>query len=141
MAWLRYSWFLVAIVVVAGCKDQTSATDYNDQPDTAVVPADNLPARIDAAIDYTSNQRLMNTRDQAAWQIVHGLEAFGRDLKIEADGQQVGRWTTFSRETRSRAGTCARRQGGHRDPRGRQQDRRRASRSMARLPIAVRRAG
>ena len=29
----------------------------------------------------------MNTRDHAAWQIVHGIEAFGRDLPIEHDGQ------------------------------------------------------
>ncbi len=90
MTWLRYSWFLVAVAVVAGCKDQTSATDYNDQPDAATVSADNLRARVDAAIDYTRDQRIMNTRDQAAWQVVHGLEAFGRDLKIEADGQPVG---------------------------------------------------
>ena len=78
---------LVVLTLVAGCKDQTSATDF-DQPETAVVP-DNLPGRIDAAINYTREMRLMNTRDQAAWQIVHGLEAFGRDLKIETDGKEV----------------------------------------------------
>ena len=29
----------------------------------------------------------MNGRDHAAWQVVHGIEAFGRDLPIEHDGQ------------------------------------------------------
>jgi hypothetical protein len=82
MTCLRYSLLLVAVAIVAGCKDQTSATDYNDQPDTAVVSADNLPARVDAAIDYTCEQRMMNTHDPAAWQIVRGLEDFRRDLTI-----------------------------------------------------------
>jgi hypothetical protein len=80
---------LAVLTLIAGCKDQTSATDY-DQPETPAVAGENLQARIDASIEYTRNMRLMNTRDQAAWQIVHGLEAFGRDLKIEADGQTVG---------------------------------------------------
>lgn len=80
---------LIAGLTFAGCKNRDSATDVSiEEP---VLPAaDAFRARIDAAIAYTANQRLMNTRDQAAWQIVHGLEAFGRDLKIENDGQVVG---------------------------------------------------
>ena len=46
-----------------------------------------LKAKIDDIVDYTLNARLMNTRDQAAWQIVHGIEAYGRDLPLEHDGQ------------------------------------------------------
>ena len=55
----------------------------------AISPAA-LKARVNEVIAYTRDQRLMNTRDQSAWQIVHGLIAFGRDLKIEADGHVVG---------------------------------------------------
>jgi hypothetical protein len=76
-------------VITAGCKDEDDATDNIDQP-AAPIASDALRLRIDDAINYTLNQRLMTTRDQAAWQVVHGLEAFGRDLKIEADGETVG---------------------------------------------------
>jgi hypothetical protein len=76
-------------IILAGCKDEDDATDNTDQPAAPIAP-DALRSRIDDAINYTLNQRLMTTRDQAAWQIVHGLEAFGRDLKIEADGETVG---------------------------------------------------
>lgn len=76
------------IALSIGCKSSKSVSE--DTPDPELPAADRFRARIDEEIKYTANQRLMNTRDQAAWQIVHGLEAFGRDLKIESDGQVVG---------------------------------------------------
>src|SRR5882762_6881386 len=73
----------------SGCKSRNDVTDESVEEPPISAP-DALRTRIDDAISYSANQRLMNTRDQAAWQIVHGLEAFGRDLKIESDGQVVG---------------------------------------------------
>ncbi len=45
--------------------------------------------RIEKILDHTLNQRRLNTRDHAAWQIVHALLAFGKDLQIEHNGQLV----------------------------------------------------
>ncbi len=45
--------------------------------------------RLDRAIDFTYKNRHLNTRDQAAWQIVHGALAYGRDFEIYHDGQLV----------------------------------------------------
>ena len=80
---------LAIALLLAGCKDRDDVTDEGVE-EPAVAAPDALRTRIDAAISYTAGQRLMNTRDQAAWQIVHGLEAFGRKLEIESDGEVVG---------------------------------------------------
>jgi hypothetical protein len=45
--------------------------------------------RINKILDHTLNKRRLNTRDHAAWQIVHALLAFGKDLQIEHEGQLV----------------------------------------------------
>ena len=47
-----------------------------------------LKAAIDRALNLTV-RRHMNSRDHAAWQIVHGILAFDRDLTIEHDGRLV----------------------------------------------------
>jgi len=57
--------------------------------DQATQPAD-LQARIDHAIDFALNHRHLNARDQAAWQVVHGILCFGRDLQVEHDGAVSG---------------------------------------------------
>lgn len=75
----------VALAFVLGCGQST--TDKT----AAVGPLpddDALRAMLDEAIHFTG-ERVMNTRDHAAWQIVHGIEAYGRDLKIEHEGQVV----------------------------------------------------
>ena len=48
-----------------------------------------LRERLDRAIEYTYANRHLNTKDQAAWQIVHGALVFGRDFQIYNDGQLV----------------------------------------------------
>jgi hypothetical protein len=80
---------LVIAVLLAGCKDRDDVTDESVE-EPAIPANDALRTRIDNAIHYTTDKRQMNTRDQAAWQIVHGLEAFGRKLNIESDGEVVG---------------------------------------------------
>lgn len=81
--------FLPAVLLLSGCKDASSVADETDIEPPASSAPDALKQRIDDAIAYTAGQRLMNVRDQAAWQIVHGLEAFGRQLNIEVDGKPV----------------------------------------------------
>jgi hypothetical protein len=47
-----------------------------------------LRDQLDRVVD-ACGERKMNTRDHAAWQIVHGILAYGGDLQIEHDGQVV----------------------------------------------------
>ena len=48
-----------------------------------------LASRIDKALDFTLNHRRLNSRDHAAWQVVHGVLAFGGEYQIEHEGQLV----------------------------------------------------
>ncbi len=45
--------------------------------------------RLDRAIAFTHDNRHLDTKDQAAWQIVHGALAYGRDFEVYHDGQLV----------------------------------------------------
>jgi hypothetical protein len=61
---------------------------------TALKPAvegpsdEELKRLIDEAIDFNAG-RYMNSSDHAAWQIVHGILAYGRDLKIYVNSELV----------------------------------------------------
>ena len=77
---------LLIVVSASGCLDRDSAASANVSSATKQTP-DALKTKIDGVVDYTLNARLMNVRDHAAWQVVHGIEAYGRDLPIEHDGQ------------------------------------------------------
>ena len=48
-----------------------------------------LRRRLDEVIAFTVRERHPRTDTQAAWQIVHGLLSYGRDLQIRHDGQLV----------------------------------------------------
>ena len=48
-----------------------------------------LRDRLDNAIQFTYTNRHLNTKDQAAWQVVHGALVYGRDFEIYNDGQLV----------------------------------------------------
>ncbi|HEX3999780.1 MAG TPA: hypothetical protein VHX65_14615 [Pirellulales bacterium] len=77
---------LLLLAVAPGCMDRDSTAAAGSIPAVKLSP-DALRDKIDGVVDYTLNARQMNVRDQAAWQIVHGIEAFGRDLPIEHDGK------------------------------------------------------
>ena len=90
----RLSLLLAALLLTpfcaAGCLSQNSisagdAADENEKQ----LPADPnaLRDKIDDLVDYTLNQRLLSVKDQAAWQIVHGVEAYGRQLPLAHDGK------------------------------------------------------
>ncbi len=53
-----------------------------------LLPDDALRARIDEVLDFTEARRLDAGR-HAAWQIVHGVLAFGPNFHIEVDGELV----------------------------------------------------
>ncbi|MGE3778709.1 MAG: ADP-ribosylation factor-directed GTPase activating protein isoform b [Pirellulaceae bacterium] len=64
-------------------------------PTAPVSPAEPLPdegalqRRLDETLDLVYRDRRLNVRDHAAWQIVHGAVAFGRDFPMEREGEIV----------------------------------------------------
>lgn len=85
------NWIVVVVVAVAalsGCRPQSPG--IMETGDLAELPSDEqLKQQIDDAIDFTYHKRHLNLRDHAAWQIIHGTVAFGRDFQVENDGQLV----------------------------------------------------
>jgi hypothetical protein len=94
-----------AAVVLASCSETPDANDQTkstaqtgDVKLTGAIPAeltgaqlpdaDAIQSVIDASLDATERRRL-NTEDHAAWQIVHGIMAFGAGLHIEHQGEMV----------------------------------------------------
>lgn len=78
---------LVLLLVIGGCWKQSAP------PQTFAVKLSSpneLRDRIDAVVDYTQNNRTLSTKTHNAWQIMHGVLPYGRDFKIEHDGQLVG---------------------------------------------------
>ncbi|REK11988.1 MAG: ADP-ribosylation factor-directed GTPase activating protein isoform b [Planctomycetota bacterium] len=83
---------LVGIALFAGLGLVTIAGCSKPQPQVAETPLpddEQLKERLDRAIAFTRDNRHLNTKDQAAWQIVHGALAYGRDFEIYHDGQLV----------------------------------------------------
>jgi hypothetical protein len=57
---------------------------------TSDLPSDDeLRAMLDRALDYTLQNRRLSSDRHAAWQIMHGALAYGRDFKVEHEGQLV----------------------------------------------------
>lgn len=84
---------IVFALALAGCAGG-SATGPAVEVDATATGAPSAPdpetlrREIDEALDFTL-ARHMNTQDHAAWQIVHGVLAYGRDLNIVAEGNTV----------------------------------------------------
>lgn len=81
---------LPVLVGVSGCNRSESAASPG-QPALAPLPSDaELQTRLDAVIQFARDGRRLNTRDHAAWQVVHGALEFGKDFTIEHQGKPVG---------------------------------------------------
>jgi hypothetical protein len=77
--WIAAS--LLLILTSTGCWNSTTPPAKTFA--VSVPTPDALRDRIDAVVDYTLNNRTLNTRDHNAWQIVHGILPYGHDFKIE----------------------------------------------------------
>lgn len=83
---------IVAVVLgmllgVAGC-----AMDDGPAPGTATPAAEATAAlcrRIDTVLAHTRDARRLDASVHGAWQVVHGILAFGRDLPILHDGEET----------------------------------------------------
>jgi hypothetical protein len=74
---------LVASFGVAGCSKPAGPTFTQ-----ASLPTDTvLRDRIDAVVDSALNNRTLNDKTHNAWQVIHGILPYGRDFKIDHDGQ------------------------------------------------------
>lgn len=83
----------LALAGFSGCNDALSGTQGaqtgDEQAPTQTPPADNeLRDRLDKVIDF-SELRYMDTKEQGAWQILHGVLAYGRALRIRHEGELV----------------------------------------------------
>jgi hypothetical protein len=70
--------------LMSGCNKPAAKTALQALPSD-----EQLRDRLDKALDFTYANRHLNTKDQAAWQIVHGALVFGRDFQIYHDGNLV----------------------------------------------------
>jgi hypothetical protein len=79
--------FLTFVMLLVGCGSPVVVPPATTSSNPKPLPDDaQLMATLDEVIDFTG-QRVLNTRDHAAWQVVHGILAYGRDLQIEHEGQ------------------------------------------------------
>jgi hypothetical protein len=87
-AMTRFALLVLLCSLVAGCAPP--AVENSQPPLTEVSLAqDDLLAPIDRELDFGYHNRRLNTKDHAAWQIIHGALAYERNFLIEADGKTV----------------------------------------------------
>jgi hypothetical protein len=80
-------WLLLAL---SGCGGADSGPPVNPTGNVQVPDDDETLSVVDSALDAACTRRL-NTKDHAAWQIVHGALAFGRDFQIEVPTDEPGK--------------------------------------------------
>jgi hypothetical protein len=82
---LKFSHFALAVCAalgLAGCQ-QSSKPAAAPIARAATPSDDELCQKLDQALDFTYENRHLNTRDHAGWQVVHGILAFQQAYKIE----------------------------------------------------------
>jgi hypothetical protein len=90
----RY-WSLVALLVVTivGCGATAGPAPLpvkktNNAASTTASSSDDLKQQLDDALDFTYGRRL-NTKDNAAWQMIHGCIPYKQEFLISHNGQDV----------------------------------------------------
>lgn len=78
--------FGLVIMAAAGCGPAPVA-EVAAAPSTA--PAAAICDRIDAALAHARDRRRLNSAIHGAWQVVHGVLAFGPEFPLEHDGKVV----------------------------------------------------
>ncbi|HTN75490.1 MAG TPA: ADP-ribosylation factor-directed GTPase activating protein isoform b, partial [Pirellulaceae bacterium] len=72
-------------LLLVGCQPPQPVTKVTE----VSLTTDELRDRIDSELDFGRDQRRLNTKDHAAWQIIHGALAYERDFLIDANGRTV----------------------------------------------------
>ncbi len=76
-------------LLAASCESPGPASQGADTGGSAVPDTTTLVARIDDELAYTRDKRVLSLETNAAWQILHGVLAFGRDFTVEHQGRTV----------------------------------------------------
>ena len=91
-----FSWSLATagllLGLLAGCGQPTTGATAGGRADTGdatATPIDRraLCQRIDAALAHARDNRRLDASVHGAWQVVHGILAFGRDFPLRHDGK------------------------------------------------------
>ena len=80
---------IVVCMALGGCQKTDPTVPAPNFTSESLPKDEQLRERIERVLDHTLNQRRLNTRDHAAWQIVHALLAFGNQLQIEHEGKLI----------------------------------------------------
>lgn len=83
--------FVSLLLTIGGCSpvvEQKAAAKITPASAPELTDDAALNKRLDDTIEFT-RARHMTSEDHNAWQIVHGILAYGRDLEIKVDGKLV----------------------------------------------------
>ena len=75
-----------AATLFVGCGDAQSnrgPSQTTQTTSTSSIESDTLKSALDDALDFTLNERRLNTIDHGAWQVLHGVLAFGREFPVQ----------------------------------------------------------
>jgi len=86
----------LGLAILAGCEEDVTLVPPSASTGSAAAPAPKtgpaaeaaLMARIDGAIKITGD-RVLKKDVNNAWQVIHGIIAYGPDLNMEVDGEDV----------------------------------------------------
>ncbi len=82
--------FLVLAGLSGGCSSPTQPTGRRiDDVAPEKKPAKTLPERIDEALEFTIRERRLDSKEQAGWQVLHGILAFGQEFPLRHQGADV----------------------------------------------------
>lgn len=81
-----HAYLVLLASFLLGCRFQADNT-----PQTSSLPYYDTPLReqLEEVIDFTLNQRRLDTRVHAAWQILHGALAYGRQFPVQTNDGQI----------------------------------------------------
>ena len=82
---------MLAVCLAAGCGQRIAGSTSEDAGADAMAPPIDrrgLCRRIDAVLAHARDDRRLDASVHGAWQVVHGILAFGRDFPLRHDGRE-----------------------------------------------------
>jgi hypothetical protein len=78
-------------LLTAGCHEAIVPPEGQDIDSARVADDDQLRRELDEVLEFTLHNRSLNTEDHAAWQILHGALAYGKEfpVRVGRDGPVV----------------------------------------------------
>lgn len=76
---------ILASLVGVGCRPSSEASIATSSPSAPVPDDAQLRRQLEAVLDWTYENRHLNLRDHAAWQVMHGALVYKRDFMVEIE--------------------------------------------------------